>query len=337
MPLIPSDFSPSLPFKNGHFNTMYRPLFMKETCTYNRKRITTWDKDFIDLDFSKVNSNTLAILIHGLEGSSESKYMISTTNALNDRGIDTVSFNLRGCSGEDNLLLSTYHSGKTEDVNFVVNHILDNYNYQNIILVGFSLGGNLTLKYMGEYVEDISPKIKGAITVSVPIDIASSEKEMNKIKNKLYIEQFLKTIRLKVLEKSYKFPDFNLNKEKLFKAKRFKHLEYLYTVPVFGFDSPEDYWEKASSKPYLSKIDKPTLLINAKDDSFLADECFPREMAGDSKNFFLETSKYGGHVGFISTFKQHESRWLENRICRFIKENIQIDVKQTISEHMNGY
>ena len=337
MPLITSDFSPSLPFKNGHFNTMYRPLFMKETCNYIRKRITTWDQDFIDLDFSKVNSNTLAILIHGLEGSSESKYMISSTNALNEKGIDTVSFNLRGCSGEDNLLLSTYHSGKTEDVEFVVNHILDNYNYQNMIIIGFSLGGNLTLKYMGEYVDKLSPKIKGAIAVSVPIDIASSEKEMNKIKNKLYIEQFLKTIRLKVLEKSYKFPDFNLDKEKLFKAKRFKHLEYLYTVPVFGFDSPEDYWEKASSKPHLSKIDRPTLLINAKDDSFLADECFPTEEAGDSDVFFLETSKYGGHVGFITTFKQQESRWLENRICRFINENIQISATQTISEHMNGY
>ncbi|MFT4576254.1 MAG: putative alpha/beta-fold hydrolase [Polaribacter sp.] len=331
MPLLTSDFSPSLPFRNGHFNTMYRPLFMKETSNYRRKRIFTWDHDFIDLDFSKVNSNTMAILIHGLEGSSESKYMISTTNELNSIGIDAVAFNLRGCSGEDNLLLSTYHSGKTEDVHFVVNHILDNYAYENILIIGFSLGGNLTLKYMGEYAETLSTKIKGAIATSVPIDIASSEREMDKIKNKLYIEEFLKTIRLKVLEKAYKFPDFKLNKELLFKAKRFKHLEHLYTVPVFGFDSPEDYWEKASSKPYLSKINKPTLLINAQDDSFLAKECFPIEEAVDSDTFHLEITKYGGHVGFISTFKQQESRWLEKRISRFIKEHIQIETTQTIS------
>jgi predicted alpha/beta-fold hydrolase len=322
MPLLTSDFSPSLPFRNGHFNTMYRPLFMKESCSYTRKRIITWDHDFIDLDFSKVNSNTIAILIHGLEGSSQSKYMISTTNELNRKGFDTVAFNLRGCSGEDNLLLSTYHSGKTEDVDFVVNHILENYAYKNIVLVGFSLGGNLALKYMGEYAETISPKIKGAIATSVPIDIASSEKQMNKIKNKLYIEQFLKTIRLKVLEKSYKFPDFKIDKEKLFKASRFKHLEHLYTVPVFGFDSPEDYWQKASSKPYLSKINKPTLLINAEDDSFLPKECFPVEEAQNSDVFFLEVTKHGGHVGFISTFKQEESRWLEKRISRFIEEQI---------------
>jgi len=322
MPLLTSDFYPSLPFRNGHFNTMYRPLFMKETCSYVRTRIFTWDADFIDLDFSKVNSDTLAILIHGLEGSSDSKYMISTTNELNSHGIDTVAFNLRGCSGEDNLLLGTYHSGKTEDVHFVVNHILAHYDYEKILLIGFSLGGNLTLKYMGEYADRISPKIKGAVATSVPIDIASSERQMNKIKNKLYIEQFLKTIRLKVLEKSHKFPDFQLDKELLFKAKRFKHLEHLYTVPVFGFDSPEDYWQKASSKPYLSKINKPTLLINAADDSFLAKECFPIEEAINSDMFFLEITKYGGHVGFISTFKQLENRWLEKRISRFIKENI---------------
>ena len=322
MPILTSDFNPSLPFKNGHFNTVYRPLFVKETCNYRRKRITTWDDDFIDLDFSKVNSNTLAILIHGLEGSAESKYMISTTNELNQKKIDTVSVNLRGCSGEDNLLLGTYHSGKTEDVAFIVNHILTSYNYENIIIIGFSLGGNLTLKYMGEFSETLSPKIKGAIAVSVPIDIESSEKELDKIKNKLYIEGFLKTIRLKVLEKSYKFPEYQLDKDKLFNAKRFKHLEYLYTVPVFGFESPEDYWQKASSKPYIPKIKQPTLLINAEDDSFLGPECYPYEEAKNSDTFFLEVPKYGGHVGFLSTFKQEESRWLENRISRFIEENI---------------
>lgn len=331
MPIVTSDFSPSLPFRNGHFNTMYRPLFMKGACNYTRKRISTWDHDFIDLDFSTVNSNTIALLIHGLEGSSQSKYMISTTSELNGKGIDTVAFNLRGCSGEDNLLLGTYHSGKTEDVAFVIDHLIDTYDYENIIIIGYSLGGNLTLKYMGEFADSLSPKIKGAITASVPIDITSSEKEMDKIKNKLYIEQFLKTIRLKVLEKSYKFPEFKLDQEKLFKASRFKHLEKLYTVPVFGFESPEDYWEKASSKPYISKINRPTLLINAKDDSFLGAECFPYEEARDSDTFFLEVTKYGGHVGFISTFKPHESRWLEKRISRFIKENIQIKIKQTIS------
>lgn len=326
MPILKSDFSPTLPFKNGHFNTMYRPLFMKDTCNYLRKRVTTWDEDFIDLDFSLVGSETLVLLIHGLEGSSESKYMASTSNFLNNKGLDTVCFNLRSCSGEDNLLLATYHSGKTEDVDFIVNHLLNTYDYENLILVGFSLGGNLTLKYMGEYQEKLSDKIKGAIAVSVPIDIATAEVEMEKLKNKLYVEMFFKTMKNKILEKAYKFPEFKLDKEKLFKATKFKQLEYLYTVPVFGFKNPEDYWKKASSKPYISKIDRPTILINAKDDTFLSAECYPRKEAIKSNYFFLEIPTFGGHVGFMSSFKPHENTWLEKRIARFIEENIKIKI-----------
>jgi predicted alpha/beta-fold hydrolase len=324
MPVFTSDYSPTLPFKNNHFNTMYRPLFAKDICSYLRKRITTWDHDFIDLDFSLVGSKTLVLLIHGLEGSSQSKYMASTSKHLNKKGLDTVCFNLRGCSGDDNLLLGSYHSGKTEDVDFVIKHLTSNYNHQNIIIVGFSLGGNLTLKYIGEQAEKISPKIKGGIAVSVPVDITSSEKELDKLKNKLYLEVFFKTIKNKILEKAHKFPEYNLDKTKVFKATKFKHLEEVYTVPIFGFNSPEDYWKKASSKPYISKIKKPTLLINAKDDTFLSKKCFPFDEAYASEYFFFEAPNYGGHVGFITSFKPSENTWLEQRIERFIRENIHI-------------
>ena len=326
MPVFQSNFLPTIPFRNGHFNTMYRPLFMKDKASFSRKRIKTWDNDFFDLDFSIVGSESLVLLIHGLEGSSESKYIISNSNHLNNKGLDTVCFNLRGCSGEDNLLLATYHSGKTEDVDFVVNHLLENYNYKNIVIVGFSLGGNLTLKYLGEKGDNLSPIVKGGIASSVPIDIASAEKEMDKLKNKFYMEVFFKTMKNKVLEKAHKFPDYNLDKDKLFKATKFKHLEHLYTVPVFGFESPEDYWNKASSKPYLTKINRPTLLINSKDDTFLSKECYPNEEAEKSEFFFFEETKYGGHCGFMTSFKPQENTWLEHRIARFIKENIQIEI-----------
>lgn len=324
MPLLISDFEVTRPFRNGHFNTFYRPLFMKDKAKYERTRITTWDDDFIDLDFSKVGSKTLVLLIHGLEGSSESKYMTSCTNLFNSKGLDVVCFNLRGCSGEDNLLLSTYHSGKTEDVEFVVNHLIDNYDYDEIVIVGFSLGGNLTLKYIGEQSDNIPKKVKGGIAVSVPIDIASAEKEMDKLKNKMYVEIFFKTMKNKVLEKAYKFPEYNLDKKKLFKATKFKHLEHLYTAPIFGFDSPEDYWEKASAKPHLPNIKVPTLLINARDDSFLSKECYPNKEALESKYFYFLETKYGGHCGFMSSFKPEENKWVEKRIYDFMKENIQI-------------
>lgn len=322
MPILTSDFLPSLPFRNGHFNTVYRPLFMKEKCSYERVRITTWDNDFVDLDFSFVGSDTLILLIHGLEGSSESKYMVSASNELNTVGFDTVCFNLRGCSGEDNLLLPTYHSGKTEDVDHVVRYLLHNYTYKKLIIVGYSLGGNLTLKYMGEYANSMPAKVKMGIAVSVPVDLASSSREMSTLKNKLYMEEFLKTLRLKVLEKAHKFPEYIIDKNALFKAKDFKDFDTIYTAPVFGFKSPEDYWEKASSKPYLSKIEKPTLLLTSLDDPFLSKECYPYEEADKSEYFFLEASRYGGHVGYISSFKQRDNRWLEQRIVRFILENL---------------
>ena len=322
MPLLKSTFFPTLPFRNSHFNTIYRAMFMKENVTYSRKRITTWDNDFIDLDFSLVGSKTLVILIHGLEGSSQSKYILAATSELNGEGFDTVAFNLRSCSGEDNLLLKTYHSGKTEDLHFVVNHILDKYDHDNIIIVGYSLGGNLTLKYMGEFAETQSHKIKCAIGISVPVDLASSSKEMSAFKNKVYMEGFLKSLRLKVLEKAHKFPEYKVDKNKLFKAKVFRDFDELYTAPVFGYLSPEDYWSKASSKPYLSKIEKATLLINSDDDPFLPNKCYPIKEAKVSKKLYLEITKYGGHVGFISSFLAQENRWLESRIINFIKQNI---------------
>jgi predicted alpha/beta-fold hydrolase len=320
MPILESDFIPSLPFRNGHINTVFRALFMKGTHNYERVRVETWDDDFIDLDFSRVGSDILVLLIHGLEGSSESKYMLSAASEVNNAGFDAVSFNLRGCSGEDNRLLKTYHSGKTEDVDFIISYLLKNTDYEKIMIVGYSLGGNLTLKYLGEYADNIPDQVIGGIAISVPIDLASSGKQMALRKNKIYMEEFLKTLRLKALEKAHKFPEYKLDKDKLFKAKVFKDFDALYTAPVFGFESPEDYWEKASSKPYIPKIRKPAYLITSLDDPFLSRECYPYEEAEKMKNFYLLPTKYGGHVGFISSFKQQENRWVDLKIVQFVQD-----------------
>lgn len=325
MPVISSDYSTKFPFTNTHFNTIYRSVFVKENMKYNRKRIPTFDADFIDLDFSTVGSKTIALLIHGLEGSSKSGYMTTTAKHLNSLDLDTALFNLRGCSGEDNKLLGSYHSGKTDDVAWIINYLTKNYNYKNIILIGFSLGGNLVLKYLGEQANTTNAKIKGAITISVPVDIDSSEREMEKSKNKIYTRRFLKTMKSKVLNKAEKFPDYSPNKQLLNNVKLLKDIENLYTVPVFGFKNPEDYWKKASSKPILKQISIPTLIINALDDPFLGTECYPYKIAEDSNFIFLETPKYGGHVGFLTSFKTTKNNWLPKRIEKFISEKIHIN------------
>lgn len=321
MPILTSTFNPSFPFKNAHFNTIYRPLFMKNNIDYERERVKTWDADFIDLDFSRVGSKNAVLLIHGLEGSAQSNYMVTTSLQLNQAGFDTCCMNLRGCSGEDNLILGTYHSGKTDDVDFIIQHLYKNHTYDKIVIVGFSLGGNLTLKYLGEY-SNIPDFVKGAVAVSVPVDLTSSQAELSKLKNKLYLNEFLKTMKEKLIRKAEKFPDFVLDRELLAKATRFKHIEKQYTVPVFGFKSSEDYWEKASSRPFIPYIKHPTLLINSLDDSFLSDACYPRQEAARQDNFYLLTPNYGGHVGFLSSFSQHNNDWLESRILKFIHERI---------------
>jgi predicted alpha/beta-fold hydrolase len=190
------------------------------------------------------------------------------------------------------------------------------------MVVGYSLGGNITLKYFGEFALSIHNKVACAVAVSVPIDLASSSKVMGGFKNKLYMEKFLKSLRLKVYEKSQKFPEYKLDISQLMKAKTFKDFDGLYTAPVSGFSSPEDYWEKASSKPYLPSIKKPVLLISSIDDPFLSEECYPFKEARESNNFYLEVTKYGGHVGFMSEFSQNKNSWLEKRIIKFLSDNV---------------
>ncbi len=137
--------------------------------------------------------------------------MVFTTKELNNVGFDTVCFNLRGCSGKDNLQFQTYHSGKTDDVKFIIEHLLKNYNYKNIGIVGFSLGGNMTLKYLGEFADELPKEIKIGVATSVPIDRTTAEVEMNKLKNKIYMQEFIRTMKIKFLEKAEKHSNFKAN------------------------------------------------------------------------------------------------------------------------------
>ncbi|WP_196888468.1 YheT family hydrolase [Aureivirga sp. CE67] len=321
MPILESTYNPSFYFKNNYLNTIYKTLFVNEEINYSRERVFTRDGDFLDLDFSTVGSDTIAICIHGLEGSSESKYIKSTILTLNKANIDAVAINLKGCSGELNSEFSAYHSGMTTDVEDVVNHILSNYSYEKIVIVGFSLGGNLTMKYLGE-TSEINSKIKAGVAVSVPCNLHDSAVELGKTKNKIYLNVFLKTLKAKLVEKVKRFPEQNITLDQIYKIKNFYDFDNLYTAPAHGFINAEDYWNKSSSIHFLPNIKTPTLLINALDDSFLSKSCFPFEIAKENPYFFLETPDYGGHVGFNTSFNEKKYRWSEHRILKFIKEHL---------------
>jgi len=322
MPIIESTYNPPFLFKNYHFNTIYRPLFSKEKATYSRKRILTDDNDFIDIDLSKVNNaTTIVIAIHGLEGSSQSKYIISVVNYLNTRDIDVAALNLRGCSGEDNQNAYSYNSGKTDDLELVVNYLVTHYNYKNIVLLGYSMGGNIALKYMGE-TSNMPSQLRGAVTLSVPCDLKGSSESLAKKTNSIYMKRFLKLLKSKALLKKDKFPEYHLNEVAILSATNFSDFDNEVTAPLFGFKNAEDYWNKCSCKQFISDIKKPTLLINALDDSFLSQSCYPVREAQNNPMFMLEMPKYGGHVGFNTSYFRKDLHWSEKRIFSFIEQII---------------
>ncbi len=322
MPITTSDFKTSFPFTNKHISTVYRTLFTNPKVFFTRKRVLTKDDDFIDLDFSLINSKNCVLLIHGLEGSSNSKYILSTTLELNKANLDVIVFNLRGCSGTINKQLRTYHSGEINDLEFVINFLSTNYSYSKLGIIGFSLGGNMTLKFLGEQLNHKYPFLKCAMAVSPPCDLKGSSIELAKKSNQLYMKRFLKTLISKALHKAQLYPEQQLNIAEIKNSKSFLDFDNLFTAPVFGFLNAEDYWKRASSLSSLNKITLPTYLLTAQDDPFLSDSCYPLKAAKENKFLTLELTKFGGHMGFTQSFIPRKNKWLERKIIHFMANNL---------------
>lgn len=313
MPLIETDYKPPLLFKNRHVNTIYSSLFRKtKPLSFKRKRIETLDDDFLDIDLIENGSRKIVILCHGLEGSSDSKYIQATAKLLSLNGYSVAAMNYRFCSGEINRQLVTYHSGKTDDLHTVINFVLPNYD--SVYLVGFSLGGNLILKYNGDGLFSLSPKIKANVAISVPVDLKGSSISLKRCENVLYRWRFLRTLSKKMHLKHQQFPN-ELDLAPLKKIKTLTDFDDFFTSKINGFKDAEDYYLKASSKQFIHNISKPTLLINALDDPFLSESCFPISEAEENSNFFLMTPIDGGHVGFISKGAFY---WSEIQILNFL-------------------
>jgi len=319
MPLIfPSTYSAPKLLANGHVQTILPNLFRRvRGVHYQRERITTPDDDFLDLDWSRIGSPRLAILSHGLEGNSQRPYILGMVKALHARGWDALAWNYRGCSGEPNKQLRSYHSGFTEDLHTVITHALAPDTYSEIVLSGFSLGGNITLKYLGEQGSHLHPRIQTAVAVSVPCDLRSGALKMAQPANKLYMAIFLQSFHEKIKAKMRTMPG-QISDEGFDQIKTFEDFDNRYTAPLHGFKNAEDYWAKASSKPFLPQICIPTLLIDAKNDPLLAGPCYPIEEAKSNPQLFLEMPESGGHVGFI-TFNSRGEYWSETRAMSFIQ------------------
>jgi len=318
MPVVYKNFKPNFILKNRHLNTVFRYYFNNENTAYKRQRVELKDGDFIDLDLSLVQGKKAIIAIHGLEGSSKSNYIQALARTANEKNTDLIALNLRSCSGEPNRKLASYHSGKTADLAEIIDYVITNYNYEKIYLVGYSLGGNLTLKYMGEYVNNMPDIVKAAVGVSVPCNLEGSALTLNSSYfRRKYLANFLKTLKAKALDKISRFPNA-MDKEKIANAKDFIAFDDAFTAPSHGFKDAKDYWSKCSSKPFLKKIGKPSLLIASLDDPFLDDSCYPFEAAKTNPNFTFIATKHGGHVGFSTSFFIKNNNWLETTILNYL-------------------
>ncbi|GAX61487.1 hydrolase of the alpha/beta-hydrolase fold [Candidatus Scalindua japonica] len=320
MPLIHrSNYCPPLFLQNGHIQSIYPTLFRKfDTGFYQRERIFTPDDDFLDIDWSKIGSNKLAIISHGLEGSSHRNYVVGMVKILNRNGWDALAWNYRSCSGEINRQLRFYNSGTIDDLEFVIQHAVKAGSYKEIVLIGFSMGGNLTLLYLGNKGCQVESKIVKSVVFSVPCDLKASTQELARFKNKIYMKRFLKTLHQKIKDKMKIMPN-QINDDDYNLIKNFKDYDDRYTAPLHGFNNAEDYWKKCSSKQFIPEIKIPTLMVNASNDPFIADGCYPVNETSNSKYVYLEIPRSGGHVGFIQ-FNKDKSYWSEKRAIKFLKD-----------------
>lgn len=317
MPQISSNYKPPLVFRNGHFSTIYSAkLRPTPQLVQQRERIELKDGDFLDLDwsFSEKQNNKVAILFHGLEGNAQRVYMKGAGASLVQNGWDVAAMNFRGCSGEMNIHYESYNAGKTDDLDAVVQFILEKDTYQEITLIGFSLGGNLLLKYLGED-RKVPKELTKAVAVSSPLSLRGSLEALTRSENWVYRFTFLNYLKKKYKAKMVQFPD-KMNQESLDKIKSLIDFDDIYTAPAHGFKDAYDYYAKNSCLQFLPTIKVPVLLLNAKNDSFLSTDCYPFEFAKQSKTFFFENPSYGGHVGFHSTNKEYYS---ERRTLEFLK------------------
>ncbi len=320
MPLIrQASYAPATFFRSGHVHTIL-PSALRSPAALHVEgiRINTPDDDFLDLDYhTDKNSDQVAILTHGLEGTSSQSYIQGMALALANQGWDTVAWNFRGCSGEPNRLLRFYHSGATEDLQAVIDHVLETDRYKKIALIGFSLGGNLTLKYVGDLGVEIDQRIYKAVTFSVPCDLESCAYQLAKPSNRYYMWRFMRCLKLRIRSKAKHFPD-ELDITGLNQMRTFVDFDDRYTAPIHGFDGAIDYWTRCSCLPVLKQIKIPTLLVNARNDPFLAPDCYPEEEATDHPHFHFEAPDLGGHVGFMNS-RPNGEYWSETRTLEFLE------------------
>lgn len=303
----------------GHIQSIYPSFFRKVSIPYERERLELEDGDFLDLDWYRKGSKKLMVVTHGLEGNSHRPYVTALLKLFGENGFDGLGWNCRSCSGEMNRLPRFYHHGDSEDLRTVIEYAISK-GYEEIFLSGSSMGGSLTLRLLGQFPERLPKEILGAFVGSVPLDIYSSVKELDKAYKRFYMNRFLRKLRVKLEAKQVMFPENKLvNCDNYESIRNFLDFDNRFTAPLHGYKDAFDFYEKASTKPLLKNIQVPVMIIQALNDPFLGEDCYN---IGDTKNpnvHFLVTKK-GGHVGFMESGQLYT--WTERKALEFYENFI---------------
>lgn len=320
-----SHFKPAWWLHNSHLQTIWPALCNKlrgidETNTdLKRERIELPDGDFIDLDWmGKERLGPTVLILHGFEGSIHSHYAKGMLKSIYKMGWRGVFMHFRGCSGVPNRLPRGYHSGETNDVAYIIDRILDREPNTTIAVVGYSLGGNVLLKWLGEC--GSSNPLSAAVAISVPYQLDRVAFRVQRGFSRFYQWYLLKCARQRLLSKPHYIPPI-INLDSLARAYTVTDFDSHYTVPLHGFSSVEEYYSKTSCRQYLKSITVPTLLLHAKDDPFMTEDAIPH-LHELSPSVLLEVTDSGGHVGFVSGAYPWAPRyWLEDRVPEFLKHH----------------
>jgi len=310
-----SEFNPPYYLTNRHLQTILANIIHPRFPKVTEQRLELEDGDFIDLLWSETRAPQTLLILHGLEGSFRSAYAKRILNYCNHNKIAAVFMHFRGCSGEPNRLLRGYHSGETGDLRRVIEHLKSN-GVRDIALLGYSLGGNAALKYMGEAKTDKAIRCATAVSVPLLLDICADtmDRGFAKIYQRTLLRRLIKKMHFKrhlMNSRVQQYPDPS-------NMRNFRQFDDAFTAPIHGYDSAQDYYHKCSARQFLNNIDKPTLIIQSHDDPFMNLEVLPEEKEL-SDSVTLELSAHGGHVGFIGGRLWPEP-WLEKRIHRFLIE-----------------
>jgi predicted alpha/beta-fold hydrolase len=315
-------FRPAWWATNPHVQTIWGPLFRTDRLALRRERLATPDGDFVDLDW--LDGDRLGhaaprlLVLHGLEGSSRSHYVSGILRIGRAAGWHGVALNFRSCSGELNRLPRFYHSGETGDLAWVMRTLVERRPGVPIGAVGVSLGGNVLLKWLGEVGDSAPAEVRGAVGISVPFDVAACARVLDRgLRRLVYAANFLRTMRSKVIEKARHYPGF-VDVAATRRARTFARYDRVVTAPLNGFRDEVDYWVRASSGPYLSRIRRPTLLLGAHDDPIVPGRTLPdpRRLPPDVR---AEFTARGGHAGFLDgRWPWRPASWAERRAVAFL-------------------